>query len=113
MGFTTSTVGFAAMIDGIDDYVDVELDDDTVYIVGTNVEYAVYQEFGTRHMQPQPYFRPATREAEANMGQIVRGADSPANAVKAVATFIEARSKELAPVDTGRLRGSIRMERVR
>jgi len=27
--------------------------------VGTPVEYAVYQEFGTRKMRPQPYLRPA------------------------------------------------------
>ena len=27
--------------------------------VGTNVEYAVYQEFGTRHIPPQPFLRPA------------------------------------------------------
>lgn len=27
--------------------------------VGTAVEYAVYQEFGTRYMRPQPYLRPA------------------------------------------------------
>ena len=27
--------------------------------VGTNVEYAVYQEFGTRHIAPQPFLRPA------------------------------------------------------
>lgn len=27
--------------------------------VGTNVEYAVYQEEGTRYMDPQPFLRPA------------------------------------------------------
>ena len=27
--------------------------------VGTNLEYAPYQEFGTRTMTPQPYLRPA------------------------------------------------------
>ena len=33
--------------------------------VGSNLEYAVYQEFGTRYMAPQPYLRPA--------GLIVKG----------------------------------------
>ena len=33
--------------------------------VGTNLEYAVYQEFGTRYLKPQPYLRPA--------GLIVKG----------------------------------------
>lgn len=27
--------------------------------VGSNLEYAVYQEFGTRYMAPQPFLRPA------------------------------------------------------
>ena len=29
------------------------------YVVGTAVEYAVYQEYGTRKMPPQPYLRPS------------------------------------------------------
>lgn len=41
-------------------------DGDAVYVVGTNVEYAVYLEFGTRHMPPYPFFRPAIREFQAN-----------------------------------------------
>jgi HK97 gp10 family phage protein len=28
-------------------------------VIGTNVEYAPYQEFGTRHMPAHPYLRPA------------------------------------------------------
>lgn len=28
-------------------------------IVGTNVEYAIFVEFGTRHMSAQPFLRPA------------------------------------------------------
>lgn len=34
------------------------VDDDTVYI-GTNVEYAPYQEMGTYKMKAQPFLRPA------------------------------------------------------
>jgi HK97 gp10 family phage protein len=30
--------------------------------VGTNVEYAPYVEFGTRHMRAQPFLRPALAE---------------------------------------------------
>ena len=33
-------------------------DDDTAYI-GTNVDYAIYQEFGTRKMSAHPYLTPA------------------------------------------------------
>ena len=28
-------------------------------IVGSNLEYAIYQEFGTRYMAPHPFLRPA------------------------------------------------------
>jgi HK97 gp10 family phage protein len=31
--------------------------------IGTNVEYAIYVEFGTRYMAAQPYLRPALAEA--------------------------------------------------
>ena len=36
-----------------------------VYSVGTNVEYAPYVEYGTRHQAPQPYFRPAIERVKA------------------------------------------------
>lgn len=112
MGFFVQSAGFAAMIDGIDEYIDVALDDDAVYIVGTNVEYAVYQEYGTRYMEPQPYLRPAAREAQQNISNIVAQSSDLPDAVKQTALFVERRAKELAPVDTGHLRGSIRSERV-
>lgn len=32
-------------------------------IIGTDVEYAAYVEFGTSHMRAQPYLRPALAEA--------------------------------------------------
>ena len=40
--------------------------------IGTNVEYAIYQEFGTRKMAAQPYLRPA---AERNKSTIKRVAE--------------------------------------
>jgi len=39
---------------------------DPVFVVGTNVEYGVYLEMGTRDMPPYPWFRPAIREFRAN-----------------------------------------------
>ena len=32
--------------------------------VGTNVEYAIYQELGTRYMRAQPFLVPALRKAK-------------------------------------------------
>lgn len=34
-----------------------------VGIVGTNVSYAIFQEFGTRYMAAQPFLRPALQAA--------------------------------------------------
>lgn len=34
-----------------------------VCFVGSNVEYAIFQELGTRYMPAQPYLRPALRAA--------------------------------------------------
>jgi HK97 gp10 family phage protein len=34
-----------------------------VAIIGTNVEYAIFVEFGTIYMEAQPFLRPALREA--------------------------------------------------
>ena len=43
----------------------------TVGHVGTNVEYAIYQEFGTRHMSAQPHFRPAIDAQEDTILDII------------------------------------------
>ncbi len=34
-------------------------------IVGTNVAYAGFQEYGTRHMKPSPYMRPGLEQSQA------------------------------------------------
>lgn len=36
-------------------------------VIGTNVEYSMYVEFGTRKMKAQPYLRPAFIESVAHM----------------------------------------------
>jgi len=45
---------------------------ETVYVVGTNVEYGVFLEFGTEKMPPYPFFRPAIREFKANPERLIR-----------------------------------------
>lgn len=46
------------------------IDDDTAYI-GTNVEYAVYQEMGTRKMAAHPFLTPAVQNHVGEYQQIV------------------------------------------
>lgn len=45
--------GGTGNIDGVPNPKDME------GYVGSSLDYAVYQEFGTRYMRPQPYLRPA------------------------------------------------------
>lgn len=40
-----------------------EDDQGLLALVGSSVEYAIYQELGTRYMRPQSYLRPALRDA--------------------------------------------------
>jgi len=39
-------------------------------IIGPNVEYGVYQEFGTKYMKAQPYMRPALEDNVDNIRDI-------------------------------------------
>ena len=48
----------------------VTASEDSVYI-GTNVEYAAYQEFGTSKIPPHPYLRPAATEHSDEYKRIV------------------------------------------
>lgn len=49
----------------------VDTSDDSVYI-GTNVEYAAYQELGTSKIPPHPYLRPAATEHSEEYKQIAK-----------------------------------------
>lgn len=40
--------------------------------VGTNVKYAAWLEFGTRHIAPRPYMRPARERTQKVVSRIVR-----------------------------------------
>lgn len=44
--------------------------DEVVYLVGTNVYYAPFQEFGTAHMGAQPYLIPALVEVGSKYGNV-------------------------------------------
>ena len=42
--------------------------------IGTNVEYAIYQEFGTRKMRAQSYLRPAAERNKATIKRVAEDA---------------------------------------
>jgi len=107
------------------------------YVVGSDVEYLIYLEFGTRHMPPYPVVRPAVREFEAGPESFVRKhagveideLESADQVVKTVAFAFEtaitqnanANAPDRSPgtdpehpvVRTGTLVNSIQAERVR
>jgi len=39
--------------------------------VGTNVEYAPFQEFGTKYIQPHPYLTPALKESAKDVANLI------------------------------------------
>lgn len=103
-----SMLGF----DGVMEALDYDGFGTKEYRVGTNVEYAVYVEFGTSRMEAQPYLRPAVEQAVTEMDTIADSADSPDELVEQLALRIEELAKKRAPVDTGTLRNSIEAQRV-
>lgn len=115
-----------------DDYAD-----NPVFSVGTNVEYAVYLEFGTRDMPPYPFFRPAVWELKANpeaflskhTDSAISDIDSTDEMVQTVALALEraitqnanANAPDRSPgthpdhpeIDTGTLVNSIQAKRIK
>lgn len=94
------------------DAVEVQFDDNVVYVVGPTVEYGIYQELGTSNMPPQPFLFPAAREVNRELDTIAADANSTEDLVRRAALEIQRRAKERAPVDTGTLRASISAERI-
>jgi len=82
------------------------------WIVGTDVEYSVYVEFGTSEQQAQPYLRPALRQAMREADTFSGDADNVDELVALIAQRTKELAKDRAPVDTGRLRNSISAEEV-
>lgn len=112
MSWGASLLGHATVLKALEN-LSIQVGDDAVYVVGTNVEYAVYVEFGTSSQSAQKYLRPAARNASRNIGSIAKGHSSTEAVVKAVALEIEKEARELVPVDTGNLKNSIATQRVK
>lgn len=119
-GWGVGLIGLEATIRGLQ-AVQTRLEDDGVYVVGTNVEYAIYVELGTSRMEAQPFLFAAARAAERDPEGYLRSytnvtldqIQSTEQLVASLALAIEADAKRRVPVDSGNLRGSIRTERVR
>jgi hypothetical protein len=93
--------------------VEARFGSDAVYVVGPTAEYGVYVERGTSRMEPQPYIEPAVRSVQSDLDEITDGLVGTDEMIRAIALEVERRAKKRAPVDTGNLRASISVERVR
>lgn len=102
-------VGFTQTVASVNE-VKNSLESDSTWIVGTNVEYAVYVEYGTEDMSAQPYLRPAVREAVREIES--EDFDNINSLIETLAYSIEEKAKTKAPVDTGNLRRSIEAEQI-
>lgn len=99
--------------------IQTQWDGNAVYIVGSNVEYAIYQEMGTSNMPAQPFLRPAVRDWQRDPDAYISrhtnhdgDFESIDELIRVSALAIERDASERAPADTGNLQGSIRSERV-
>lgn len=102
-----SLLGAADVIDSFQ-YLLGKFESPADWVVGTNVKYSLYVEFGTSSQKAQPYLRPALAKVKRNIGRIVSSASSLNEALRNAALAIEAEAKRLVPVDTGTLKGSIK-----
>lgn len=82
------------------------------WIIGSDLEYAVYVEFGTSLQEAQPFLRPAVIEVASNPEKYVAPAKSLEGFVRNVAQAIKRVAKDKAPVDTGALENSIEAVRI-
>lgn len=82
------------------------------YIIGTNVEYAVFVEFGTSNMAAQPYLFRAGREVISNAQEIYNQTKDFAQTIYQMALRIQRKAKIYCPVDTGNLMSSIQITEI-
>lgn len=103
--------GFGAVTDGLGALAD-SWSGRVEWVVGTNVEYSIFVEFGTSRMKAQPYIRPAIQSAKRNAQRLAAESDTLEEFVAKLALHIERVAKQRCPVDTGNLRASIRAEKL-
>jgi len=119
MDFEVNTDGFTDAIEELKD-LEEDLGRGGPWVVGTAVNYSLYLEFGTRHMDPKPFFRPVLSEVrmqgvedfiDDNTRTTVQELDDVDAVVRTLALSIERRVKEVITkkglIDTGTLRASV------
>lgn len=119
MSFELDVSGFEQALNEVDDTLE-DLRTTQRYLVGTNVEYAIYLEAGTSKMDAKPFFAPAINEVRLqgvdgfirhNTKTSVEQLDTVNRVLQVLALALERRIKEIITnkglIDTGTLRASI------
>jgi hypothetical protein len=117
--FELQVQGLQNLKESLDD-LEADLTGERRFIVGTNVSYAIYLEFGTKKMDPRPFFRPAISELRQsgvddflkdNTNLTAERIEDLDSLVRALALALERRVKKIITnksiIDTGTLRASI------
>lgn len=102
-------------VDGVDEtqaMLEESKPETAAYRVSANTDYAVYVEFGTKYMEAQPYLRPAVHQTMRNASTYAKQSDSVDEFVESLAEEAAKKARKKAPVDTGRLRDSITVEKL-
>lgn len=83
-------------------------------MIADGVSYGIHNEFGTSKMSAQPFLIPAfeqgVRGLDKALGQAVEAGVSLDDVMSKTAFDIQRMAQELAPVDTGALKGSLHVE---
>jgi phage gpG-like protein len=117
--FQLQIQGLQNLRESLDD-LEADLTGERRFLVGTNVSYAIFLEFGTKKMDPRPFFRPAIAEIrrkgvddflQDNTQLSAKRIENLDSLVRALALALERRVKQIITekgiIDTGTLRASI------
>lgn len=102
--------GVAQFVDALDDLKDTYTASSDGWVVGTNVEYGLYQEFGTYSQPGTPHVRPGVDATRSGLPRIAAQASDLDAFMRLAALQLEEEIKRRAPVDTGNLRASYKAE---
>ena len=97
--------GFDSINQGLED-VEEDWTGPSDYKVSSDVEYAFYQEFGTRYQSGTPHVRPGVDATKAKVARVAASASDIDEFMRKAANLTQREIQSRAPVNTGRLRSS-------
>ena len=109
-GWGTTLTGYAATKDNLEETKRL-FEQMSSHVVYSDVEYAVYVEFGTSRMPANGALRASVQDTLGNLESLVEDASSAEDISRVIAEDIAEGWRNDVWVDTGRLRDSITVKR--